>query len=170
MLSSAAQIWNSSTGNTLQKVEAEISAALNATQLQTLIAAAEKEFPALAGIEAAASALLSAAQSNIGTIAWLQTVLNSLQSTGIVSFNGQGTFAAGSTTVGTNSPLTVDSQYGILTKTALMAFQTRFHLPTTGVFSDIENSLLTALSSSGSLPTALEAAFATLVADIKAII
>lgn len=170
LLSSAATIWNSSTGNTLQKIEAEASSLLNASQFSTLIAGAEKEFPALSGGLAAASALLSAAQSNMGAISWLQTVLNAVQADGIVSFNGQGTLAAGSTTVGTNSPLTVDGQYGILTKTALQAFQTRFGLPATGVFTDVENTLLTALSGSGSLPAALQAAFATLVADIQKII
>src|SRR5581483_1080723 len=159
LLSSTIIAWNSSTSDTLTKVQQLVNGQAPPV-LQALIQWGESVFPALKGVEAAAAALLTAAQGHYGALAWVQEGLNAVQSLGIVAFNGQGT------TPGTNSPLTVDGVYGRLTKAALMAFQAKFGLPQTGVFSDAENTILTALSSGG-LPAAINAAFAELVADIK---
>lgn len=163
VVESIAVQWNSSTGSTLSKIVSTVEAEFNTTQIQALEAEAVKLFPSLSGVEAVASMLLTAAQQNNGAMSWLQTSLNAAQALGIVAFNGAGT------NPGTNSPLVVDGVYGADTKAALMAFQTRFGLPTTGVLVDDENAILTALGTGG-IAGAAQVAFQEFLSALKNLI
>jgi hypothetical protein len=162
LLPQITSLWNSSTGNTLQKLASLLTSTLGSGS--SLLTEIEKEaatlFPKVAPELQAAAAIMTMAFQHIGVIAWLQAGLNLAQSFGVVQFNGSGAVGA------TNTPLVGDGTWGPLTMGALEAFQAKFGLPVTGVLTDVENNILTAIASGG-LGGEIGALIDTLIADIK---
>lgn len=137
------KIFNSSTGNILQNVTTYLKSNAGATLLAELDAWGKEMFPTLdAGAHAAAAAIIAATQHS-GIIGWLQAGLNIGQTIGWLSFNGEGT------TPGTNSPLAVDNIWGPNTKAALAALQAKLGLSPTGIFGEIEMSIINMLTANG---------------------
>ena len=139
LLPGIAQAWNSSTGNSLQKIGSVLQSSGLAALEQELASLGAQIFPNLAPSLHAAAAALIAAESHTGAVSWVQSALNMAQAAGLVQFTGTG--ASG------NTPLTVDGLFGAHTHAAIMALQTKFGLPTTGMFADSEVSILQAATS-----------------------
>jgi hypothetical protein len=111
-------VFNTTPVGTESKVSAVVQAAAPAL-VPLLEQAGAQMFPKLApSLHVAAAAIIS---FHPDAVSWLQASLNTID----------------------NAGLTVDGQYGPLTRAALEAFQTKNGLAVTGWASDAENSLIT---------------------------
>lgn len=109
--------WDSSTGNTLSKVNAVIHGTQTVPMLEALGA---QLFPALApSIHAAAAAVVMA---HPDATSWLQAALNVVDNAGLV----------------------VDGHYGPKTRAAVEAFQRKKGLSVDGFAGDLENAAIIA--------------------------
>lgn len=150
LIPSIAGAWNSATGSSLQKVASVVTSSAGASLESWLAEIGGQLFPSLSSNLHAAAAALIAAESHTGAIAWVQSALNMAQAAGLVTFNGAGT------NPGTNSALTVDGVFGPRTQAAILALQSKFGLPTTGMFADDEISILQAAASGGTSTQSLQ--------------
>ncbi len=121
--------WDAAPKNSLGAVANAVQTALPPALVNQLAEAGAVLFPKLSPEFHAAAAALLIAHPN--SIAWAQSTLNLLASTGYVSFQ----------------KLNVDGIYGPHTAAAIKACQTKMGLPVTGILADAEFTMLASLLS-----------------------